>query len=307
MIIFKMHQRLVPLYLRYRFYPVLLGIWFLAEASYGCSDNPAIVGDGGTREDNIADLSGPEKPGIFPDGFLTDSFPGEKQNRNDALQQGDALNLRCVPSLTLIDQVDPTRILADLKALTEFPERRSLQGQQKALAYLNQHLSGSSDLQLKMQTYTYRGASYSNIEATIIGNEQADEYVFASAHYDSTSSDPSLAPGADDNASGTTAVLEAARVLAGCHPRRSIRLLFFSNEEAGAIGSQNYVASIKSTLPPHKVVGVINLDMVGYASDTEDLDLATRPAYGALVQQIKPIVEQWTFLKAKTIINDQCG
>jgi hypothetical protein len=72
--------------------------------------------------------------------------------------------------------------------------------------------------------------------------------------------------GADDNASGTTAVLLVARALGrmakdGVHPRRTAVMVFFSGEEVGLLGSKHYVE--RPVRPLADTVAMINLDMVG--------------------------------------------
>jgi Zn-dependent M28 family amino/carboxypeptidase len=101
--------------------------------------------------------------------------------------------------------------------------------------------------------------------------------------------------------------MEMARALAGCAPRRSIRLLFFSNEEVGTVGSQAYAASLRNQVSPDDVVGVIVADMIGYGPDDEDLDIAGRTADAALVNTMSDAVETWTSLVAAPRIDDYCG
>ena len=67
--------------------------------------------------------------------------------------------------------------------------------------------------------------------------------------------------GADDNASGTAAVLELARLLRADPPRRSVLFVNFSAEELGLIGSQYFVSN--SPVPLDSVVAMLNFDMVG--------------------------------------------
>jgi len=230
---------------------------------------------------------------------------GAEARADQLLGDGSAAN-RCAPGPALTGRVDPARMLADLKFLTGLKERTSAAGQKQAVDYLRSQLASLPGLELHDQSYTYQGQSYVNLEVTVRGDDQADSAVLAGAHYDSISKD-SLAPGADDDGSGTVAVLETARVLAGCRPRRSVRLIFFSNEEKGTIGSGKYVAALKATLPPSQVVGFLNVDMVGFGPPTEDLDLATKPADQPLAEATKAAVEKWTPLKAKLIVGDQCG
>ena len=67
--------------------------------------------------------------------------------------------------------------------------------------------------------------------------------------------------GADDNASGTAAVLELARILERSPPRRSVLFALFSGEELGLLGSQHFVA--RSPVPVDSMAAMLNFDMVG--------------------------------------------
>jgi leucyl aminopeptidase len=113
------------------------------------------------------------------------------------------------------------------------------------------------------------GPTWKNLILTVPGAERPNEIVILSAHLDSRGDrytlDNSIAPGADDNATGSATLLEAARVLQG-HPQpRTIRLIWFTGEEQGLKGSAAYVAD-HSLLG---VVGDINVDMFGYDGDND--------------------------------------
>lgn len=101
----------------------------------------------------------------------------------------------------------------------------------------------------------------------------ADETIVLGAHYDHLGfgGPSSLAPskkqkvhhGADDNGSGTTALIELARRFGAMHERKGRRLVFiaFSGEESGLLGSAHYVKT--PTIPLEKTVTMVNMDMVG--------------------------------------------
>ncbi len=119
---------------------------------------------------------------------------------------------------------------------------------------------------LKKQGYqvSYNGR---NIVGILEGANKKEEYIVICAHYDHMGiQGEETFPGADDNASGTSAVLEIAEafgVLAkeGIRPERSIIFLFCDAEEMGLWGSQYFVQN-----PPvsfDDIVAVINLDMIG--------------------------------------------
>lgn len=227
--------------------------------------------------------------------------------RHDASIGDGALRGPCAPSAELLAQVDPARMLQDLTALTSMAERHTAQGQKKAADYLKAQLSALTGAKLREHSYTYKGQSYVNLELTVPGSQSGGQTLLAGAHFDSISSDPANAPGADDNASGTVALLETARVLSGCRPQQSLRLVFLSNEEVGTIGSIAYVSDIKASLPPAKVTGFIAVDMVGYGADTEDLDLATVPAQKSFADAVGAAMKLWAKLPVKEIISEHCG
>lgn len=116
-----------------------------------------------------------------------------------------------------------------------------------------------------------------NVVAVLPGTDPAlaDEYVVVGAHYDhlGMGGEGSLAPdaraihnGADDNASGTAAMLEIARLLAeGPRPARSVVFMGFTGEEKGLWGSARWVEA--PTRPLDGLVAMLNLDMVGRMSE----------------------------------------
>ena len=93
------------------------------------------------------------------------------------------------------------------------------------------------------------------------------ELVVIGAHYDhlgmKRSGSDRIFNGADDNGSGTTALLAIARALgkSGVRPKRSIALLAFSGEEKGLLGSEFYCAH--PLRPLERTVAMFNMDMVG--------------------------------------------
>jgi hypothetical protein len=118
------------------------------------------------------------------------------------------------------------------------------------------------------------------------------EFVVVGAHYDhlGTSTrfalDPDLVAsprlGADDNASGTAAVLELARRLAASPPPRSVLLVHFDAEEWGLVGSRAFVR--RPPIPASAIVFMLNLDMVGrlYGRDVLIDGTAADPSTRAL-------------------------
>jgi Zn-dependent M28 family amino/carboxypeptidase len=124
--------------------------------------------------------------------------------------------------------------------------------------------------------FTFSASRFSrNIVATLRGKTYPQHHIILCAHYDSTSGGNQaaiLAPGADDNASGTAAVMEIARILSRTSFDFTLKFICFSAEEWGLYGSKHYAQEAKSR--GEKIMAVINMDMIAYADEIpEDLDL----------------------------------
>ncbi len=124
------------------------------------------------------------------------------------------------------------------------------------------------------------GLPASNVIATIPGTVSPEEILIVGAHYDSWSrggTARTFAPGADDNASGTAAILETARVLAGRRFDFTVRIVAFGAEEYGLHGSRFHAQAARAK--GERIIGVLNLDMIGYVDrPPEDLDLVVNAA-----------------------------
>ncbi len=109
--------------------------------------------------------------------------------------------------------------------------------------------------------------SSENILGFIEGSDKKDEIVVITAHYDHLGYDAGeICNGADDDGSGTVAVLELAKAFSvakanGHGPRRSILFMTVSGEEKGLLGSQYYTEN--PIYPLEKTVVDLNIDMIG--------------------------------------------
>jgi hypothetical protein len=112
-----------------------------------------------------------------------------------------------------------------------------------------------------------------NILAELPGETKPNEIVIVCAHEDSATMQPyECAPGADDNASGSAAVLMCAKLMADMRFERTIRFILFSAEEDGLIGSYYYAHAMYDA--GANITGVLNMDMIAYKDDAvNDMDL----------------------------------
>jgi hypothetical protein len=132
------------------------------------------------------------------------------------------------------------------------------------------------------------GKKTQNVVAMLPGSDPVlrNRYIVVGAHFDhlgrSTqfATDPkagdAIRNGADDNASGTAAVLQLARMLSIVKPKHSVIFVNFSGEEEGLLGSQYFVDN--SPVPLDSIVTMFNFDMVGRMRDNKLLVYGTGTA-----------------------------
>lgn len=106
-----------------------------------------------------------------------------------------------------------------------------------------------------------------NVVGMIKGSSKPDEYVIFSGHYDhlgiiKADGEDSIANGADDDASGITAVILLAEHFAKHPPERSVIFAAFTAEEMGGFGSRYF----SQQLDPEKIVAMFNIEMIGKES-----------------------------------------
>ncbi len=119
------------------------------------------------------------------------------------------------------------------------------------------------------QTFEVGGHAFANIEAEIKGTKHPERILVVGAHYD-TAGD---LPGANDNASGVATVLQFAQMFAGSRPQKSVRWVFFTNEEppffqSPAMGS--YVYAKRCHERKENIDAMFSIETIGYYTDQPD-------------------------------------
>lgn len=102
-----------------------------------------------------------------------------------------------------------------------------------------------------------------NVVGLVKGTELPNEFVIVGAHYDHIGAGPRgrVGLGADDNGSGTSALLEVAQAMADAEPRRSLCFVAFSGEEDGLLGAKAFCRNLP--FEKEQIVAMVNLDMIG--------------------------------------------
>lgn len=169
-------------------------------------------------------------------------------------------------------------------------------------------LTAGSALPITIETIDHQSTAQKSIRARFVGKTRPNEVVVLGAHLDSISMDwlsaGKNAPGADDNASGSSNLMEAVRILArGEQPERTIEFFWYAGEESGLLGSGEIARAYKSTKTD--VIGVLQLDMTLFPGDGEFvLGSMTDFTSAWLREYFKALNE--TYIKAK-ILDDTCG
>ncbi len=146
----------------------------------------------------------------------------------------------------------------------------SIKDWEKYLKKMSQGKSVSGILGTDIKLVSEKGTnkiSSENVLGMIRGSELPNEYIIIIAHYDHLGQrDDVIFNGADDNASGTAAVIEIAEAFAeaaeaGYPPKRSILFMPVSGEEKGLLGSRFYTSN--PTVPLQNTIAALNMDMIG--------------------------------------------
>ncbi len=163
------------------------------------------------------------------------------------------------------------RLRVDVNALATEIGQRSVTSPERlarAARWVEQGL-GRSDRPVQSQSFEVDGVRCENLEVEVPGGDRKDEIVVVGAHYDSAHS----TGGADDNASGTAALLALAQALSHSEPARTLRFVAFANEEpphfqSPDMGSVHYAR--RSHERGENIVAMLSLESIGYFSDAED-------------------------------------
>jgi hypothetical protein len=203
-----------------------------------------------------SDPKSTEGPGLSEDSpALADSGADGGADSGDSGEPGPDLS-------ALAGQVSADRLLADIQTLEGFGSRHvEAEGHDLSRDWLVSELEGMG-LEVELHSFTQSGVSGENVIARLPGEADGGIWIY-SAHYDSTSNEPTTAaPGADDNASAVAAVLEAGRILGPLGRRDAIWLVLTDAEESGSLGSLTLAEELAAAGEP--VRGVIAPDMIGY-------------------------------------------
>lgn len=218
----------------------------------------------------------------------------------------------------VLDKIDKESMYADLSKLTSFYTRyyKSAEGVKSAdwvLSRITNITNGLEKDLVQIEQVSHKGWDQYSIVVRFKGTSLPDNIVVIGSHHDSINLLlPSVlpAPGADDNGSGTTTVLEALRVYVEYYikqnqrPMNTIEFHFYSAEEGGLLGSLDVFT--RYARDQKKVVAMLQQDMTGYVRDPakEHVGLVTDHTTPKLNNFLKLVMNEFLSIP---YVETECG
>lgn len=165
----------------------------------------------------------------------------------------------------------------------------------------------SSRVPVAVELIDHKNTRQKSLRITIPGRTRPNEIVVLGGHHDSLNmswSGGHTAPGADDNASGSSNLMEIARILlTQAQPERTVQIMWYAAEESGLVGSAEIAKGYRAQKAD--VVGVLQLDMTSYPGSGE-MTIANLTDFTSPWMQnfIKELNGHYVGLN---IIDDKCG
>jgi hypothetical protein len=228
------------------------------------------------------------------------------------------------PSTRNNQSFDPAITSEDIQAHIDFLASDSLQGREAGTAYEaiaadyiiqafeSYNLTPKGDDNTFLQAFSINTARLNNphasddaegerrtaqnVVAWLEGSSGGDEFIVIGAHYDHLGygefgslyrgDTPRIHNGADDNASGTTGLLELAHYFSNQPPKDNLLFLAFSGEEMGLLGSAHFVG--EPTVDLSNAKAMINMDMIGRLTNDKLLifGVGTTPKWPELAEAV---------------------
>lgn len=233
-----------------------------------------------------------------------------KRNQMLSFSQTPALESR-EEIATALDELDANRIRGTVEFLSAFPTRFNKGTTPNShIAPFIERLSAiatQASYPIKIETVDHKSTPQKSIKLTIQGSTRPSEVIVLGGHLDSISGFMGMggkAPGADDNASGSAALVEALRVLTlKAQPERTIEFYWYAGEESGLLGSAEIAKQAKAE--NKDIIAVLQLDMTMFPGDGV-LKIASMSDFTSRWLRDYLVAANETYLKAN-IQEDKCG
>ncbi len=200
-------------------------------------------------------------------------------------------------NFSLSAQLDQTRLAKDLKILaSDEYGGRPTGDNEKARNYLLDQLEDVAPIYAgKVDTFGFMDRLKQvhkgyNVVVQVKGTRFPEQYIVLSAHYDHLGErDGKIYNGADDNASGTTALLELVRYFKDNPARHSLIFAFFDAEERGLRGADRFTED--PPVPLEQIKVNLNMDMVG-RNDDNTINICGTYQFPELTKPLKKVIRK---------------
>lgn len=194
-----------------------------------------------------------------------------------------------VPTTHLLDQLSVPiyRDLLDNRLFTRMGHNRGYGPHHDPCRDFIEARYRSYGLNVRLHPFLLAGNTYYNVVAVLPGEVFPDQQYIMIAHFDTVNN-----PGADDNGTGTAALLEVARIVADYRFERTIIFIASDREEDGMKGSAAYANEYRND----DIRGVINIDMIGYRPSGNAAHIYGRPASDPFKFALRDAILRYTDL-----------
>lgn len=212
----------------------------------------------------------------------------------------------------LADQADPQSLRQTIQWISSYPSRNEgLSKPNEHVIELKKRLEkwlADARWPYQIEMVDHQSTSQKSLRLRIPGRTEPEKIVVLGAHFDSVNQSffggSNKAPGADDNASGSSNLIEALKILKSTEqPNRTLEFYWYAGEESGLLGSSEIAKSAKAE--NRQVVGVLQLDMTLFPGSGEQviglISDYTSPWLRELLTKINNL-----YVKAK-FVDDRCG
>lgn len=210
-----------------------------------------------------------------------------------------------------VAEVREANLQETVQWLSSFPNRYNRDAQpNKHIAGLKQRLEAllvNAKMPYEISEITHNSTGQNTLRVRLVGSDRPNEIVVLGGHLDSITQSfggGKMAPGADDNASGSANLVEALRILSTkAQPKRTIEFFWYAGEESGLLGSAEIAKQYKAE--QKDVIAVLQLDMTLFPGSGELVVGSMTDFTSAWLRDYLKTMND-AYIHAR-IVDDKCG
>lgn len=208
-------------------------------------------------------------------------------------------------------EVSEANLQDTVQWLSSFPNRYNRDAQpNKHIVGLKQRLEAmlaNTQMSYEISEIRHNSTTQNTLRVRLVGSERPNEIVVLGGHLDSIAQSfgsNKIAPGADDNASGSANLIEALRILSSkSQPKRTIDFFWYAGEESGLLGSAEIAKQYKAEASD--VIAVLQLDMTLFPGSGELVVGSMTDFTSSWLRDYLKVMND-AYIHAR-IVDDKCG